>query len=892
MSWLDGLKHRLRAVLQPSVFRRELDDEMRLHLELDAMQERDTQIALRHFGNRTYYTEETRRMTWLGALDPIRQDLDHAWRSIVRTPGFTFLVVLTLALGLGATAALFSFLDRLYLRPAKGIHDPATLRRIWINYPNSLDGVPFAAGPMSYPRFNAIAKAAGGAASVAAFYMDEAMSLGRGHGAPRLRGVYASANYFTVLDVQPALGRFFVPDEDRLGHGAPVAVVSHTFWKRHLGSDSTAIGKPIMIGRDPRTVIGVTEPDFGGLDLQAADVWLPLSTLPSPTWSKGPWWEAQTMHWFRAVLRVSPALSVTDFERRATQLLQTLNRAETQMARDSLMTVSLGSIIEARGPGRPGQELVISTRLGGVAAIVLLIACANVINLLLARAVSRRREIAVRLALGMSRRRLVRLLSLESVLLASIAAVVAMMVGWWGGTLLRVLLIPDVEWSDSAMHWRVGAFTISVAIIAGCVAGLIPAVQASNPRLTSALKAGSREGGQQRSRLRSSLIVLQAALAVLLLAGAGLFVRSLQHVRGLDIGYDAGQLLFGEVKFDEGQSPPAPVTGAMMRHVASRLEREPSIEAVARAGIRPMWGVSFIEFYSGNDSSGTFGRRAPAVSAVSPSFFRATGIRLLRGEGFSGGDVAAGPAEVVVNEAAAAVLWPGREALGECLRFERARESPCYRVVGVVENARLMRVIEKEVAAQFFLPLGNVPSGDWSGAVIVARTRPRGTAAASAALTSALRRAFPTAEATVTSMSESLEWEYRPWKLGASLFTAFGLLALLVALVGIYSTVSYGVSQRTHEFGVRVALGARVSDVLRHVIGSGVRAVAVGVAIGVALTIAAGRLIASLLYGVEPSDPAVLLLVSVTLVAVAALASLSPAWRAARVDPVTALKTE
>ncbi len=865
-----------------------MEEEIQFHLELDAMQQRDA----RRFGNRTYYKEETRRMTWLGVLDPLRQDLSYAWRSVVRTPGFTVLVVLTLSLGLGATAALFSLLDRLYLRPPPGISDPSTLRRVWVTHFNTGDDMPFAAEGMSYQRFSAVAAAASDPASVAAYYTDNNLRLGPGRSAPRLRAIYASANYFTVLGVGPALGRFFVADEDRIGRGVLVAVVSHTFWKQRLDRDSSAIGKPITIGRDPHTVIGVAGPDFKGIGLQAADVWIPLAALPTPTWSKTPWWQAEHLLAVNSVVRVGPQFSVLDFERRATQRLRAVNREEKEMALDSLAAVSLGPIIEARGPGKPGQERAISTRLGGVAVIVLLIACANVINLLLARATGRRRETAVRLALGISRRRLVRLLALESVLLAAVAAMAAVLGGSWGGTVLRALLIPNVEWSESALHWRVAAFTVAVALFAGGLAGLIPAMQASHPRLTNALKIGSREGGPQRSRLRSGLIVLQAALSVLLLAGAGLFVRSLQNVRGLDIGYDAGQLLFGEVQLEDGQSPPEPVMGATMRDVASRLARAPGIEAVARAGMRPMYGYSRRIFYWGNDSSASLGRRGPAYSVVSASFFRAAGIRLLRGAGFSGGDAAIGPAEVVVNEATAALLWPGREALGQCLHFQREPESPCYTVVGVVENARRMRVIETEVAAHFYLPLGNVPVGDWSGNVVVVRAGPRGTAVASAALTAALRRAFPTAEVTVTRMSESLEPQYRPWKLGATLFTAFGLLALLVALVGIYSTVSYSVSQRTHEFGVRVALGARVGDVLGHVVGAGLRTVTLGVVLGVLLTLAAGRLVAALLYDVSPHDPMVLQLVSLVLILVAALAAITPAWRAANVDPVTALKAE
>ncbi|MDQ3697393.1 MAG: ADOP family duplicated permease [Gemmatimonadota bacterium] len=891
MSWVDGLKHRLRTLVHPGEFDRELEEEMRSHLELDAMQQRDPDRARRRFGNRTYYKEETRRMTWLGALDVPRQDLGYAWRSMIRAPGLTVIVVATLALGIGANAATFTLLDRLYLRPPGGVEDPSSLRRVWVEHFNTGDGAPFTSQSMNYPMYREIAAASGDPAHIALFATDNSLRLGKGRNAPKVRGVYASATYFNVLGVRTVLGRFYSLDEDRLGSGAPVAVVSHAFWKNRLGGDTTALGKTIAIGKDVYTVIGVADGSFSGLDLQAADIWIPLASMPAPSWIRGAWWESSGMYSFRAIRRLPPGTAEREFEQRATQMVRNVNRELSASRPDTLMNVYTGSIIEARGPGKPGQELIISTRLGGVAVIVLLIAGANVINLLLARAVRRRREIAVRLALGISRGRLVRLLTTETMLLASIAAIAALLAGWWGGTLLRSLLMPDIEWVDSALDWRVILFTLALTLLSGLIAGVVPAVQASDPQLTTALKAGSRNDVMHRSRLRGGLVVTQAALSVMLLVGAALFVRSLRNVQALDIGFDAGRLLFGRVEFADGESPPDPVRGATMREIAERLEGRPGIETVARAAIEPMRGFSFVTFYSGADSSGSFREQMPTMSAVSPSFFQAAGIRLLRGQGFAGSDADGAPAEVVVNDAMAKLLWPGRNAIGQCMRFTK-RENPCYTVVGVVESVRRARVIEEEPAPQFYLPLGNMPTTGWIGSTIIVRARSGATVAAMAELRGVLGQGFPTAEATVTPMTEHLEPEYRPWRLGATLFTAFGLLALLVAIVGIYSTVSYGVSQRTHEFGVRVALGARVGDVLRQVIGEGMRTVAVGVGLGIALALAGGRLIASLLYGIEPSDPAVMVVAAATLLAVAALAALVPAWRAARVDPVTALRAD
>jgi predicted permease len=888
MSWIDGVRHRLRTIFHPAAYDHELDEEMELHLELDAMQQGDQLRAVRRFGNRAYYKEDARQMTLLGALDVLRQDLTYVWRTMMRSPGLTITIVATLALGIGVNAAVFTVLDRLYLRAPGGIEDPSTLRRYWVQHFRTSQ--PFTTPGLDYRMYRVIANASGDSANVALFTTDYSLRQGKHPRDPQIRGVYATANYFPVVGARPAHGRFFSPDEDRLGSGAPVAVISHDFWTNRLGADSAVLGQPLPIGSDVYTIIGVAETAFTGLDLQAVDVWIPLGTMPSPSWLEGPWWESPHINGFRAVQRLSPGIVESDMVARATQGMRALQRDVWAANADTQMNVYSGSIIEARGPGQAGQELIIATRLGGVAVIVLLIVCANVINLLLARAVRRRREIAVRLALGVSRGRLARLITTEALALAAIAGAAALLAAAWGGNLLRSLLMPDIEWTGSALDWRVAVFTVGVALMAGLAAGIIPAVQASSPDLSGALKSDSKQGVKHKSRLRRGLLITQAALSVMLLIGSTLFIRSLQNVQSLDIGFDSGRLLFGGVTFAEGEAPPGAVIGAAMREIAQRLQSRPGVEAVARAGMQPMQGFSVMQFYSGADSLGSFGSLL-TYSAVSPSFFRAAGLRILQGQGFTGADVEGSPAELVVNESMAKLLWPGGEPIGQCIRF-KTRDNPCYTVVGVVENARRGYVIEAAPEPQFYLPLGNMPTAGWSGETIILRTQHNATGAATAELRAALRQAFPAAEPTVTPMTENLEPEYRPWRLGATLFTTFGLLALLVTIIGVFSTVSYDVSQRTHEFGVRVALGARMGDVLRQVIGEGVRTIAMGIALGLMLALAAGRLIAALLYGIEPNDPLVMTGVAIMLLVVAGAATLAPAWRAARADPVIALRTD
>lgn len=891
MSWLHGFRHRLRALLAPGAHARAIEEEMQYHRELAAMHEDSDRDAALRFGNSTFYREEVRRMTWFGAFDAVRQDARFAWRSVVRKPGFTAGVVLTLALGIGLNAASFSMLDMLFLRQPGGVVQPEAVRRVYVEHFNTGDGVPTVSQALNYPMFREVATAIGDSTKVALFAPENALRMGRSPRDPVIRGVYASANYFDVLGARAVIGRTYAGDEDQMGSGVPVAVVSHRFWRTQLGADSAVVGRIVEVDTMRYTIVGVLDPAFSGIEAQAADIWMPLATLPVGRRGAGArWWESQNPYRFRALYRVEPGMHTAVVDQRATQRIRAFNREQSARG-DTLMNVYSGSLIVARGPAKAGYQTLISTRLSGVAILVLLIACANVINLLLARSVRRRHEFAVRLALGISRARLIRLLTTETLLLALLATLPAILFAWWGGSLLRTLLMPDVEWYGAALTWRVALFAFGMAALAGLIAGLVPAMQSSRPELTNALKAGARSGGYHRSAVRTGLVVTQAALSLVLLTGAALFIRSLQNVQGLDIGFDANRLLFGSVQFARGDAMPRAVYEAAIRDVVSKLQGRPDVESVALVVNEPMRAISFVPFFAGKDSIGSFPGQTPTVSTVSPAFFRTVGMRVLQGQGFSGSELQPlrGQREVVVNEAFARRLWPDGNVLGQCMQLQ-SREAPCHTVVAVVENARRGKVIEEDAHFQFYLALGD-SAGSLSGDRIIVRTSGP-VAQASMELRNALAESFPSGFPAVKPMMENLEPEYRPWRLGATLFTGVGVLALVVALIGIYSTVSYGVTQRTHEFGVRIALGAQVRDLLTQVVGEGVRTVLIGVSVGVLLALGAGRLVSALLYGIDAHDPVTMIAVAVALLLAAALAAVIPAWRASRVDPVTALRVE
>jgi predicted permease len=880
----------------------DVDAELRFHFEsrieelsADGMSAADARAqALREFGDVREVRQRLvdigdrvahrqRRTEWLADL---AHDIAYAVRTLRLTPGVALGILLTLALGVGANAAMFTLLNAIYLRPPAGIPHPESMRRVWMQRAYNT-GTQFSE-IMSYVQFEAIRAAVGDRARVAVYRTPGKTKIGTGEGAGELQLSYAPAEYFSILGVRPMIGRFFSRDEDQLDATLPVVVLSEPYWKRAFAGERDVLGRQITLKGVKATIIGVAAPAFTGTDLNAADAWMPMAYYTDNRGAKIPWWRNSNLNGLFVLAKPVPGVNERALEQRITAALRAPSAGGAKS--DSNLVGRFGGIVAANGPGLKSKEEQIAVRLVGVSAIVLIIACANVVNLLLARAVRRRREIAVRLALGVSRGRLIRLLLAESAVLAVIASVLAVMVAYWGGAVLRSVLLPDVHWSHGPLDVRVVVLSLSTALGAGLIAGLIPAVQSASPELTSALKIGTGAEAIQNSRLRTSLVVAQSALSLLLLVGALLFVRSLINVRHLDLGYDPASTVTVSARFDPGHGTDSSYVPRITA-LAERLRTVRGVEAIALSSMQPMGGFSWVDYFTETDSLGSRPGFFPTGTGISHGYFAATGIRILRGNDFPERG-APHSQSVIVNETMARVLWPGRDPLGQCIRFG-TRSAPCYRVSAVVEDARRGQVLEKEKAAQFYLSFYDMPeSVRFRPDNVTLRIPPERFASVNPEVRALVRAEFPGAIPAITRLSDYIDPQYRPWRLGALLFSGLGLLALIVAVIGIYSTVSYGVNQRIHEFGVRIALGASVGDVLRLVVGSGVRTVAVGIAIGIVLAIVAGRLIASMLYGIEPKDPSVLASVSLTLLAIGILAALFPAWRASRVNPVSALRAD
>jgi predicted permease len=542
-----------------------------------------------------------------------------------------------------------------------------------------------------------------------------------------------------------------------------------------------------------------------------------------------------------------------------------------------------GSILYDRGPQR-GTDAKVATWVLGVAIIVLLVACANVANLMLARALARRREIAVRLALGVSRRRLAVQLFTESVLLAMVGGVAGLVLAQWGGGIVRAVLIPNVEWGNTLLDGRLLAFAGGLALLSALLTGLVPALQASDPDIAEALKSGGREGSHHRSRLRTVLLVMQGAFSVLLLVGAGLFVRSLHNVRSVELGLDVDRVMY--VSTDPRGTPmPQTARTELRRRMAERARALPSVEGAASTMTVPFWrSINEDLFVPGIDSVNTLGDFF--LNAVSAEYFATTGTRILRGRGIEAGDARGAAPVIVVSRSMAQLLWPNDEALGKCVKVG-ADTSPCRSVVGIAQDMR-WGTFDDSRPLQVYLSDEQYRASDG----LYIRTRGEARAEAPAIRRELQRLAPGIAYVEAHPLEDIIDPQLRPWRLGATMFTVFGLLALLLAGIGLYSAIAYGVAQRRHEIGVRLALGAGTSNIARMVVGEGLRVVAVGILIGVALALGGGRYIASMLFDVSARDPLTVSVVALVLLLVAIAASLIPAWRATRVDPVSALRAD
>jgi predicted permease len=828
------------------------------------------------------------------ALAGFVQDARMSIRSLRSSAGFTSAVVLLLGLGIGANVAVLSVSEMLFVRPPTGISHPETLRRLYLRSDWSVGNVTEIRSQFSFPAFVALRDAYGGRVALAGFTAADTELVGADE---RARVAHVTADFFPVLGVRPFLGRGFTPDEDRPGAGRPVAVISDAFWKNHFGGDAHVIGRSVDIEFQRYTVVGVTRGGFSGPDLARTDIWLPMAMWPTVPGRPQQWYNNWRLGMNTRVIARVP-MEARDVDQWLTSLGTMAYRrgeaANVSRGADTTATLLTGPLLESLGPSiTPSAANAIVIRLLGVTAILLLIAFANVANLLIARALRRRNEIAVRIALGISRNRLVSQLITESVLLSVIAAALSLIPALWGASVLRHLLLPGVPVAGPLLDWRVLGIAIALALFGGIAAGLLPAIRALGFDVISSIKGTRGHDLPNRIAVRRVLVAAQAALSVLLLVGAGVFAKSLREVRAIDLGFAADRLVYGTLSFrdpathvvDRYGRTHRDETGRGLPEVAARLSRRSEIEEVATAESAPMHGYSMIGLFLADGTHVPRLRdRDPAVMWVSAGYPGVTGMKMERGRFFTIEQQAAKVPVVVINETAAREYWPNRDAIGQCLHFFTTAE-PCSRVIGVVKDAHLENIIE-EPTVQLYVP-------DQRPSIIIARAAPGKTSQAAAEIAAELRRAFPSAEsANVRTLESTLSPELRPWRLGAMLFSLFGMLALIIAAFGLYSVVSYSVGQRTRELGIRSALGAEPARLLSEVIADGLKAPLIGFGAGMILAAAMWPAISAMVYKARPNDPETIAAVAALLLSSAMIATIIPARRATRVDVVPALRAD
>ncbi len=818
-------------------------------------------------------------------MDDLLQDLRFGLRLLLARPAFTAVAVLSLALGIGANSTIFSLVDALLLRTLPVAHPERLVTLYTVDEKNP------GLSPSAHLNWRDL-RAASRSYSGVLGYDWVPMSVTIGGGEPRVVfGQLASGNYFDLLGIRAARGRTFTADEDAPGAGRAVAVVSDRFWRQRLGADPAAVGRTVLVNHQPVTVVGVAPPEFTGTDVGVQpELWLPMALhrIVRPNRDLD-WYETRRGLFVFAIGRLRPGVSLAAAQAEATGLSRRLQQEYPDD--DKGRSFRLVPLAEATIPaGLRGGVVAIAGLLLTVVGLVLLVACANVANLLLARAAARRKEIAIRLSIGAGRGRLIRQLLTESVLLALLGGAGGLLFAAWAtrGLAAVVAAVPFGVTTklDLGLDPRVLLFTLGLSLLTGLVFGLVPALQASRPELVGALKSQvpPPAGGGRSLSGRNLLVAAQVAFSLVALIAAGLFLRSLGAAERTDPGFETAKLV--TLNFDLGLGGYDPARGqAFLRQMIERVSAVPGVRAATVAQAGPLAGTFLRSvFLEGQDAtkSGTLIQ----VNGVGPRYFETLGVPLVRGRSFTAGDREGAPPVVVVNETMAAKLWPGQDPIGKRFRF--FGDKFLVEVVGVARNVKY-NTLGEDPQPYIYLPLAQRYDG---ALALLARTA--GDPAA----------VLPTVEREVRGMDKGLPitnvatvervlanglWAPR---VGASLLAVFGLLALVLAAVGIYGVTSFSVARRAREIGIRMALGARRGTVLGMVLGQGMTVVALGLAVGIAVAAAVSRLAAGLLFGISPTDPLAFGATALLLAAVALAANLLPARRATAVDPVTALRQE
>jgi putative ABC transport system permease protein len=804
-------------------------------------------------------------------MELLFKDLRHAVRDLLKRPGFTIIIVLTLALGIGANSAIFSVVNTVLLQPLP-FPEPERLVRMGegssLTHPER--------GAFSFPDFRDVRAQTQSLEYVAAYLNSGGMLASEGADAERVLGADVSSDYFNVLGVKPQLGRTFTAEEDH--PAATVVVISHGLWQRRFAGSPEIIGKQIKLGASSLTVIGVMPSGFEFPFRPGQDFWEPLNDRPTPDR------EVRDARMFDVIGRTKPGVSVAQ----ANAELRTIGkRLEQQYPEANTNVVIAGSSLhdDLTRDVRPALLVLL-----GTVGFVLLIACANVANLLLARAASRQKEIAIRSALGASRLRIIRQLLVESVLLALAGGAFGLLLATWGVDLIVATgptNIPRLQ--QTALDARVLAFTLFLSSLAGILFGLVPALQASKPHLNDSLKDAARGTTESlhRNRARSAMVISEVALSLVLLIGAGLLLRSFVRLLHTNPGFDAAHVIALDIPLSRQRYDTPEKQSYFFQRLIERTKTLPGIQSAGVVNLLPLGN-------SDNEASFNIAGRAPfpagseAVAnytVVSPGYFDALKIPLRSGRMIGPEDKDKSPLIILISEELARRYFPGENPLGHRLIID---DNGPREIVGVMGDVR-RESLEVAATPEFYLPHEQEPTRRLN---LVVRTE-TDPASATASLRGVIKELDPDQMVWQTrTLDQLVASSVAGRRFNLLLLGIFASVALVLAALGIYGVMAYSVTRRTHEFGVRLALGAQVSDVLRLVLKKGMALALAGITIGLVISLPLTRLMASLLFGVTPTDLPTYFAISAGLLVVALIACYVPARRATKVDPLTALRYE
>ena len=904
MSVVDAMRYRLgvlrRALFDRQGWRREMDEELGFHLALEEMQQRHAgatpdearRVARRRLGDPARVRERLVDGGDPARVDALRQDVRFAVRTLRARPGFTLVAVLTLAIGLGANVAIYSAVDALLLRQLP-FAAPHELMQLSLTRPARADQPARDDAPWSYPKFRVLRDAQTAFADLT-LYQGMPFTIRVGSGDPeRVRGEFVDARYLPTLGVAPLVGRNLLPEEDRAADGPRVAIISEQLWRTRYDADPAAIGRAITVAGQPYTVVGVLPAGFRGLTGEA-DVLVPILSQPSAEIEE-PW-----SHGYTLVARRRPGVSEAEAAAAVRTLGARVNAAYPDPADASARHAAAARPLDATrvDPALRRALFVLS----GAVGLVLLVTCANVANLLLVRAAGRRREIAVRLAMGAGRGRLVRQLLTESVLLAVVGGAAGVLVAWWGvhalsavdpAQSLRLASYSDlktVSFTAIRLDRRALAFAAALALGTGVLFGLVPALQATRPSLTGALRVGAPGGGRpgQRASTRAVLAAMEVALALVLLAGSGLMLRSLGKLLAVDPGMRPERML--TLRFDPRAVAPRDSFAVVFDRLLARVGALPGVTGVALQDCPPFnGGCNGTVLVRRDRPAPREGDEGPEIGVhwITPDWPAVMGVPLVRGRAFTAADRRGARKVVLLSERAARTFFPNEDPIGRPVSVGQGGFwEDTATVVGIVGDVRY-GTVDSLPRPDVYLNYAQSPNGR---AMLFVRTADDPLNHVRA-VREALAEAAPGTPAfDVRTMEARIAGMMAFQRFGATLLALFAAVALVLATLGVYGVVSFAVAQRTREIGVRVALGATRRDVVRLIVRGGVAIAGAGAAIGLVAALAATRVLRSLLFDVAPSDPATFAGIVLVLGGAVVLASWLPARRAAGVAPTEALR--